>query len=362
MAKMKFYSTRRIDETGAVYRFIIGERSNGKSYACLSLIVNQYCASGAQGAIIRRWADDLKGKRGQAMFDSLVANGAIEKASDGKWTNVHYYAGKWYMCRYDDDKRIVDETPFCYGFALTAMEHDKSTSYPNVKIIVFDEVLTRNMYLPDEFVIFMNVLSTIIRQRNDVIIYMLGNTVNQYCPYFNEMGLKHVADMKPGTIDVYTYGESELRVAVERCDTLNKEGKPSDMYFAFDNPRLNMITGGAWEIDIYPHCPVKYRPKEIIFTFFIQFDQQMLQCEIVSTSQSVFIFIHRKTSEIKDPDTALIYSTEWSHKPNWRRVINRPCTSIERKIVELFRNDKVFYQDNDTGEVVRNYLNWCKSQ
>lgn len=362
MAKMKFYSTKRIDETGAVYRFIIGERSNGKSYACLSLIVSQYCKTGKQGAIIRRWADDLKGKRGQQMFDSLVVNGVIDKASEGKWTNVYYYAGKWYLCRYEDDKRITDENPFCYGFALTAMEHDKSTSYPNVTIIVFDEVLTRNMYLPDEFVIFMNVLSTIIRQRNDVVIYMLGNTVNQYCPYFNEMGLKHVADMKPGAIDVYAYGESELRVAVERCDTLNKEGKPSDIYFAFDNPRLSMITGGAWEIDIYPHCPVKYKHKDVLFTFFIQFDRQTLQCEIVQADMSIFIFIHRKTTEIKDPETALIYSTEWSHLPNWRRVINRPNTNIERKIVELFRNDKIFYQDNDTGEIVRNYLNWCKSQ
>ena len=62
---------------------------------------------------------------------------------------------------------------------------------------------------------FANVLSTIIRHRNDVKIFMLANTVNKYCPYFKEMGLKHITEMKQGSIDIYTYGSSDLRVAVE---------------------------------------------------------------------------------------------------------------------------------------------------
>ena len=31
--KSKFYSTKQIDDTKAEYRLILGERSNGKSYA-----------------------------------------------------------------------------------------------------------------------------------------------------------------------------------------------------------------------------------------------------------------------------------------------------------------------------------------
>ena len=59
--------------------------------------------------------------------------------------------------------------------------------------ILFDEFITRSMYLPDEFVIFTNVLSTIIRDRNNVKIFMCGNTVNKYCPYYKEMGLNNVS-------------------------------------------------------------------------------------------------------------------------------------------------------------------------
>ena len=36
MSKSKYYSTKQIDDTKAEYRFILGERSSGKSYALKS--------------------------------------------------------------------------------------------------------------------------------------------------------------------------------------------------------------------------------------------------------------------------------------------------------------------------------------
>lgn len=182
--------------------------------------------------------------------------------------------------------------------------------------------------------------------------------MNKYCPYFKEMGLTHIKDMKVGDIDLYRYGDSELTVAVEYCQP-NKEGKPSDLYFAFDNPKLSMITGGAWEIDIYPHCPIKYRHCDILFTFFILFDGETLQCEIIMQDNNYFCYIHRKTTELKDLDADLIYSPEYDPRPNHRRKITKPSSQVERRIYDLFVHDKVFYQDNEIGEIVRNYLIWC---
>lgn len=36
-----------------------------------------------------------------------------------------------------------------------------------------------------------------------------------------------------------------------------------------------------------------------------------------------------------------------------------PVTKLEEKIVWFFKLDKVFYQDNMIGEIVRNYLMAC---
>lgn len=360
---MKYYNLNEIKKFNAQYNLIFGQRSNGKTFACLEEVVTNYYENHKQGALIRRWDEDFRGKRGQSMFNNLVSAGKIVEITRGMWTDVYYFSGRWYLCRYEDENRITDETPFCYGFSLSAQEHDKSTSYPDVTTIIFDEIITRTTYLPDEFVLFMNVLSTIIRDRTDVTIYMLGNTINKYCPYFNELGLNHVRDMEQGAIDLYQYGEEgKLKVAVEYCKFHGKS-KTSELYFNFDNPKLKMITTGAWEVDIYPHLPVKYTPEEIVFVFFIYFDREMLQCNVVISRAgkipTPFIYIHRKTTEIKHIDSDIVFSPEHSHLQNWHRYINKPMDKVSNKIVELFKRDKVFYASNDVGEIVRNYLMWC---
>lgn len=359
--ELKYYSLDNILSKGAQYNIIFGERSNGKTYAVQKKILEDYCKHGAQGAVIRRWKEDFRGKRGQAMFDALCADGVVSQLTNGKWTTIYSYAGKWYLANPDakTGKLVPDSEPFCFGFSLSDVEHDKSTSYPKVKNIFFDEFLTRQYYLPDEFVTFMNVLSTIIRQRDDVTIFMCGNTVNQYCPYFTEMGLGHVKDMDKGAIEVYQYGDSKLRVAVEYADSISDKGKPSDVYFAFNNPKLSMITGGAWEMAMYPHLPYKYLPKDIMFMFFMVFNGETLQGEVVYVENSVFIYMHRKTTPIQDTDKDLIFSFEDDARPNHIRNIRRSTNKVSRKLGEYFQNEKVFYQDNEVGEIVRNYLVQC---
>ena len=359
--KEEYYNIAPILEKKCQYNLIIGERSNGKTYAVLSRMIERWVKLGEQGAYIRRWKEAYKGKRATQLFAGHVENEFISKITEGEWDSIKYISGKWFLAKKDDtlDRYVTQEEPFCYAFALSDMEHDKSTAYPLVTTIAFDEFLTRQYYLPDEFVTFMNVLSTIIRLRDNVTIFMMANTVNKYAPYFKEMGLRHVGDMEHGQIDVYTYGESKLKVALEYCKSPNKDGKKSDVYFAFDNPSLSMITGGAWEIDIYPHNPMKFRCNNIIFTFFINFNDCLLQCEVVYINDCKFLYIHQKTTPIQDEDKDIIFSELYDPRPNHFRNMRKGTSKIEAKLSWFFKNDKVFYQDNEVGEVVRNYLQYC---
>ncbi len=360
--KNKYYSLKNILSKNAQYNMIIGERSNGKTYAVLEYAIKQYTKNGKQSALVRRFSEDFRGRRASSMFDAHVHNGLIDKYTGGEWTDIYYYSMRWYLCRYDEKgNRIKDETPFCYGFALTGAEHDKGNSYPNINTIIYDEFITRTMYLPDEFTLFSNLISTIIRQREDIKIFMMGNTVNKYgCPYVDEMGLKHFKNMKPGDIDVYQYGETDLRVAVEYCKP-NKDGKPNNYYFAFDNPKLSMITGGQWEIDIYPHLPQKYKPKDVALYFYINYSSEWLCGEIVILDDMSFMFIHPKTTDLTDKEKTenIIFSPEYSPLPNWFRRITEPKSPITKKIAQYIYTDKVFYSSNDVGEIMRNYLIWC---
>ena len=362
--KSEYYDVSHIDKFNAHYNVIFGKRSNGKTYSVLKKAIQNYAKRGEQTGYIRRYREDFKGKRGATMFDSLIANDEIRKATNGQWETVRFYSDRWYFAKKDieSDRLISDSVPFCYAFSLAQMEHDKSTSYPLITTVIFDEFISRIGYLPNEFVLFMNVLSTIIRQRNNVKIYMLGNTVNKYCPYFQEMGLKHVEDMEMGKIDIYSYGDSNLRVAVERTMDHNIEGRKSDVYFAFDNPSLQMITGGAWELDLYPHLPREYEVDDIIFKYFICFNDNILQCEVVELADCCFTYVHRKTGEIRHPDVDVVFSTEYDPRPNHIRNIRKSTEDIVKKIWRFYRDDQVFYQDNDVGEIVRNYLMFCQKE
>lgn len=360
---MKYYTTTKIDKKAATYNVIFGERSNGKTYAMLRKCLKAYIEDGIQFGYVRRWKEDLTGRRASRLFSGINENNEVEKLSKGKFKGVHYYAGKWYLCTYDDNGKAIysDSDIVAFAFALSDGEHDKSTSFPNIGYIVFDEFLTNKLYLHDEFVLFMNTVSTIVRRRDDVKVYMLGNTVNKYCPYFVEMGLNHVQKMEQGTVDLYRYGESKLTVAVEYCASADqKANKSTNKYFAFNNPKLQMITGGAWELNIYPHLPYKYKPDQVLLDFFIDFSDNLFQCQVITVDDVSFIYIHKKTTSIRNDDD-LVYTLDFDPRPNYSRNIHKPVNNVQKKILWFFNNSKVFYQNNDIGDAINNYLKTCRN-
>ena len=366
--KIDYYTLDAIRKVDAQWNVIFGQRSNGKTYAVLTMGLDNYANDGKQMAIVRRYLDDIMPSKISTIFAGIVKNGYIRdlyKNTPEKWTDVVYSKRKFYLARWDkgkdDEKKLVtDKNPFAYVFAVTEEEDYKQNSYPDITTIFFDEFLSRTGYLSDEFVIFCNIVSTIKRLRTDVTIWLVGNTINQYCPYFTEMGIKHAYDIPIGKIEVYTYGESKLKVAVQRAENIKKGGKAIvDDYFAFDNPKLKMITSGEWELDIYPHAPCKWLPKEIRYTYFIKFDDNLYQCEVIKHEHNWFTFIHRKTTPIRDPTKDLIFQQDVALGRNIRSRITEPTDELGKKLLSFFVCDKVFYQDNEVGDAIANYLDWC---
>lgn len=366
-SKYKYYNVSHlIDEyPSAYYYMVIGERSNGKTYSALDLALKNYFEKGEQFAYIRRFGEDIRKKQLSNLFSGHVENGVVNDLSNGNWSSVDYTGSRFRLCRANEDgvAEYSDE-PIGFAFDLNSMEHYKSISFPKVTTIIFDEFLSRQSYLPNEFLLFTNTLSTIIRLRTNVKIFMLGNTVNKYCPYFGEMGLTHVKEQKQGTVDVYRYSDTNLEVVVEYCSSSSKHGgKASDVYFAFDNPQLQMITTGAWEIAIYPHLPIdNYRPKDVIANFFIDFDNELLHGLVITTPDTTpFIFLHKKTTEVKK-ETDIVYGQKPDASPFHRMGIANYKDSLTAFIRRSIAENRVFFATNEVGEIWRNYLIWAQSQ
>lgn len=100
----KFYDLGEILAKNADYNLIFGERSNGKTYAALRYGLEQFINTGKQMAYIRRWREDLRGKRAESLFANHTANGLISTLTDGKFNEVFYVSNKWF-CRTTTKKR-----------------------------------------------------------------------------------------------------------------------------------------------------------------------------------------------------------------------------------------------------------------
>lgn len=352
----------------ALYYLAIGQRSNGKSYGYLEECLEDFVKNGRQFAYVRRIRPEIVQANGLQVFSGLVANGVVADLTNGQWTDVFYYARKFYFCRYDEEtgKREQSDEPIGFAFALSDCYQYKSSNYPQVGTIFFDEFVARSQYdyLIDEFDLFQNLISTIVRDRNDVRIFMAGNSIDIHCPYWRWMGLTEIKKMEIGQIDMYEYpAQPGLVVAVQMTDR-NGSGKPdSSVYFGFGDQKAEMITGDSvWAIERYPHCPGSYdRQTDVLFTYYIRYDGTTVKCDIIYNEKlGAFTFIHRAKPEEADEDNDLIFSDTYSPRLNWRRRITRPQDDIGGKIWKHFVNETVFYQSDDIGELVAAYIAFSK--
>ena len=118
----KYYSLKKINSKNATYNVIFGERSNGKTYACLLQALTNYFENGSQFAYIRRWSDDIAPKRMNNLFNAMLDK--IEKLSAGEFHAIVYRSGVFYLANYNKNGKIIynDDDVIGYAFNLSASE------------------------------------------------------------------------------------------------------------------------------------------------------------------------------------------------------------------------------------------------
>ncbi len=358
--KIEYYRLNKIDSKKAIYNVIIGQRSNGKTYAVIEKIIKNYFKTGQRGAYIRRLKEDLTSTNLSKLVTPHLD--LIKKLSKGRYNDIKYYRGEFFLVNRAENGDIIEqsETGIIKTYALNTWESAKGADNGFFGIVLFDEFLTRSFYLKDEFIIFTQVLSSILRNRDGTIIYMIANTVNKFCPYFAEMGLTNVDKMTQGTIDVYSYGSTDLTVAVEYCADIGTSKKVAK-YFAFNNPRLQMVTNGKWEIACYPHCPIDYDKDDILFHAYILFNNKLIHGEVVRHYDNFyrmnhfFVFFYEQTKPKDIEKIEVLYTDKYDS--NVLHCYNASCmpTKAHKTFIDLIKTHNDFYSTNEVGEIVRNW-------
>ena len=357
-----YYSPEAINKLDATYNLIYGQRSNGKTYAICRMIVEAYLDEGIPSAYIRRLDEMIKPKNIQELFTPHME--FIIQKTEGAWNSITYRSNAFFLAQRNSEgiKIKQDPNPFCRCYAINTAETTKGQDAGQVKFILFDEFITRQFYLQNEFILYQNLLSSIIRNRSGVTIYMIANTVSKYCPYFREMGLYKIKDQQQGQIDLYTMGKTETKIAVEYAAQAGATAEVQQ-YFCFENPEINMITSGAWEIALYRHIPDGIGKIFPELEFYVIFDGITTRGAVYLLNDAPLLTFSRRYKEIKDYDNSIIYADNLDDPPdpNPLHQTNLACmiTPAHELIVQLIKQHKCYFATNEDGETISSWLKWA---
>lgn len=354
MKKQKYYSSKKLLKVDCDYYIIIGKRSNGKSFDIKSLCLKDAYENDNNFVYMRRWTHERTANKVEQYF----ADEKLFEVNDfGIYTDVKAWTDKIYFGKLGDKGKIEKDKLIGYSVALASDTHYKSLAFPNVKNIIFEEFITDSGYLgnnePD---IFMSLLSTIVRDKK-ARVFMIGNTINRFCPYFSVFGID-ITQLKKGDIVYYEFNNNgnKIKVGIEYCNDNINTGK-----MILGNS-AKMIDGGEWLTSKVPLVKRDTRQDELFGKYYVTKENTTYKCLILvdDTRQPyIFCYPYNKIDNIKASDrwfTDKIEMTSLQHSANLTMSLN--CDII---IKELYKLNRICYSDSLTGtefEIIRNERGW----
>lgn len=346
----------------AKYFELLSERSSGKTtnWLIIGCILNKMYGTIIQ--YVRQSEDMTAPSVAGEIFRVILSynNGCyVPLLTDGKYRGIYIHWKKAYFCNYDKNGKPCDIASDNFlQFLSIDKNFDYKSSYnaPKGDLILYDEFIGK--YTPtNEFVDFSDLTKTIIRKRKTPIIVMLANTINRNHIYFKELEIsKAIKSLKVGQHTIETT-EKGTRVYIELIGLKQSAIKQeiNRLFYGFNNPKLAAITGGeiAWAFDPVPHI-VNSETDEIINRFFrIDTGDVMLQLDIVKTEdRGLIINCHECTKTYKD---SVIFTLGEIRENNQIYGIGKN-NPYARLIWKLYEQNKFYYDSNETGSLVKNYL------
>ena len=358
--RQKYYNIENLLETKAEYNLLLGERSNGKSYATkylalwesyneieyLDFIKRGKCVEKKRYKFgyIRRWREEIKTKD----IEQYFADMPIEDITNHEYNTIVCFRGAIYYAL-NQDGVIERGKQIGYTFALTGVTHYKSLAYPDIGNVLFEEFITNQGYLPHEVDNLMDIVSTIAR-REYIRVFMIGNTISRLCPYFDEWQLTHVKKQKQGTIELYHQPTNQIddagnnivvKISVEYCEN---SGNNSKMFFG---KKSEMITSGVWESGNYPHLKQPFNHYKCIYKILYEYTSfRFIINLLLDDDKQPFLYIYPATKDVHNIKRVV------SDKFTLDRYTTLYLTDLCRYdsiIINLINNKKICYSDNLSG-------------
>lgn len=359
------YDPTTVPITSAKYFQLLSERSTGKTTNWLLIGLLLYKHYGIIIQYIRQTEDMIKPSIAGEIFKVILEYADakyIRWITDGKYNSIHINWKKAYLCKVDDDGNIEEEDNNHFLQFLSIdnnFNYKSSYNAPRGDLIIFDEFIGK-FYRPNEYVDFMDLLSTIIRKRKSPVVVMLSNGINLHSTYFREFEIsKEIKSVKVGEHRLITT-EKGTKIYFELIGAKQTALKTeiNRMFFGFNNPRLASITGGeqTWSFDPVPHIINNETDVYINRKLRLNFDGEIIQLDIVNTEDRGLIVNAHPCTNIYE-DSIILTVGEIRSK---RELFGLGKGKICKVIWDLYKENKWYYDTNETGSLVKNYLHTVK--
>lgn len=351
---IKWYNLDNILKHNAQYYMIFGERSNGKSYAVDTYIIDRFFEEGSQFAFVKRFEEDIKTKYMSEVFNPLE-DYVLEKYNH----RLKFYRGQWLVYEDGLEGKLAECKVFGYAFSLANVNRTKATSYPKIETILFEEFMSIDCtYINDELNMFLNLISTIVRYRHNVKVFMLANAISKFSPYSSALGIR-LHRVKKGEIILKEYTDKKgfkTKFAIERSENVNvfdnNQNDSKIVYNNFGNSGVGaMITSGDFEVHAYPRKVASYtfdelktENNDLIFSkknrtpFVIKYEDYYYRILLAFNGKNIIGF--REVSE----DSISYKNTSY--------IING--TNCKKGIVNI--NNLAYYDDENINRIVNIFV------
>lgn len=314
----------------ALFNFVVGSRGKGKTYFFKKWSIKDFLKTGNQFIYVRRYKDEFADL---GMFFNDILGEFPDHSFECK-------GKKFYI-----NSKIAG-----YAVTLSTSKIKKSTAYPLVNKIGFDEFIIDTgiyHYLPDEVTNFLELYETVARTRDNVRVFFLSNAITVSNPYFMYF---HIELPREGLI-------------FRKGDILLELAQTKDFIDFKKNTRFGKMMEGteyaayAFENNFLRDNDTFISKKSERATFFFAFTYKDLIYGVWIDYSIGKMFVSNDT----DPYSRLHYAlTLKDHKPNTLLIKRLNNSVLFKKFIENYKIGNVFFESikikNTCYDVIR--LTW----
>lgn len=364
----EYYTTDRILSKPAEYYISIGNRCNGKTTAWCKHLIDEYFKNGGQFGKIERTGFIGNDSIYLSWFTDYAQNYLKEKYNH----YIEVIGHNYYLVDYDDEYLPLERNqkrarknykPFGRTFSLGLEVKYKSTEYPAITTLIFEEFTLINQwgYLDHEVDHFLSLLSTVNRNRTNLKVVLIGNTISKYNPYFELLGIKiNKLNLKQGDIaDLQdkTY-KNGARIRIEFAESIYSKDEEAprilqvggnEIAVTGDFARTQYIVDEEYDTFIFNEC----KP---VCKLAIKHESKMyylLQCYYKETD---FYFITNRGRQYKS--SGIIYAIDLEVIECIKQGV-KTRFDLYKQLQELQINN-ILYSDEDIEYKVNELLTKCK--